>query len=72
MKDLFEITENIFCEVSEFRGEKRVDIRKWYMDNKDVEMKRTGKGINMSLEEWSDFVAKIGDMEEYVKKNKKK
>lgn len=65
----FEITEGVFCTVSEFRGKMRVDIRKWYQ-NKDGEWKGTPKGINLTLEQWDDFVASFEDIQNFVKESK--
>lgn len=63
--NFFPITENIFLEISEFRGQKRVDIRKWFMIASG-EWKRTNKGINLSIEEWNNFAAQVSDMKEFV------
>lgn len=63
-----EITEGIFVEVSEFRGKKRVDIRRWYQ-NKLGEMNRTTKGLNVEMSEWNDIVARFDEIKEFVEKN---
>ena len=65
MDKLFEITEGIYAEVTEWRGAKRVDIRKWY-ETKTGELARTQKGINMSLEEWANFCIKFEEIKKYV------
>lgn len=62
-------TKDIQVEVSEFRGEKRIDIRRWYQDKNSGEWKRTQKGINMSVEEWQAFLEQIEDVKEYVNDN---
>ena len=62
-------TKDIQVEVSEFRGEKRVDIRRWYQDKNSGEWKRTQKGMNMSLEEWEEFCNQFEDIMEYVQEN---
>lgn len=64
---MFEITENIFAEISEFQGNKRIDIRRWY--KKDDEWHRTRKGINLSKDEWNDFVSNFEEMKDYLAKN---
>lgn len=64
--DKLAITEDIFVEVSEFRGVSRIDIRKWY-DNKG-EMARGKNGFNIDVDTWNDFVSKWDEIKEYVKK----
>lgn len=64
----FEIVEGVFCEVSDFRGKKRVDIRRWYQD-KDGEWQRTRKGINLDMEEFGDFASGIDDVKKFVEEN---
>jgi len=66
MDDLFEITDSIYVEVSEWKGQKRVDIRRWYNDKETGELKRTGKGINLSYDEFLNLVRKMETLEEYV------
>jgi hypothetical protein len=64
MADKLGITEDVFVEVSEFRGEPRVDIRKWY-DNKG-EMARGKNGLNIDASTWEDIVARWEDIKQYV------
>jgi len=64
-ENLFKVTENIFVNVSEFNNEKRIDIRRW-LENKDGEKYRTRKGLNVSIDEWSDLVTLIDEINEYV------
>lgn len=59
-------TKDIRVEVSEFRGEKRVDIRRWYQEKGTGEWKRTGKGLNLSLEEYNALCNQWTDVMEYV------
>lgn len=59
-------TKDINVEVSEFRDQKRVDIRRWYEDKETKEMKRTNKGINMSLDEWDALKQIFGEIMAYV------
>lgn len=61
-----EVIEGVFCEVSEFKGVKRIDIRKWYQDDNN-EWQRTRKGISLEKAGWDDFVANINDVDEFVK-----
>jgi len=70
MEDKFEVCDGIFLSVSEYRGQKRVDIRKWYEEKNTGEMKPTTKGINMTMEQWEDFGAKFNEIMEYVEKNR--
>lgn len=72
MADRFRITEDIYAEVSEFRGKKRVDIRRWYFDKEANELKRTRKGINLSIEEWDDFSSNFVDLSNFVEKKLEK
>lgn len=59
-------TKDIQVEVSEFRGKKRVDIRRWYQDKETGEYKRTSKGLNMSLDEFEALCEQWNDVMEYV------
>jgi len=62
-------TKDIKVEVSEFRGENRVDIRRWYQDKTTGEWKRTGKGLNVSVEEWEAITEQFKDIQEYIKES---
>lgn len=62
-------TKDIKVEVSEFRGEKRIDIRRWYQDKDSGEWKRTSKGLNMSVDEWDSLVEQFEDIKSYIKEN---
>jgi len=62
-------TKGIKVEVSEFRGEKRVDIRRWYQDKDSGEWKRTSKGLNMSVDEWGSFLEQLEDIKDYIKES---
>lgn len=59
--------EEIKIEVSEFNGNTRVDFRKWYQDKASGEWKRTGKGLNMSMDEFESLKNNWEDVCEYVK-----
>lgn len=59
-------TKDIKVEVSEFQGKQRVDIRRWYQDKKTGEWGRTGKGLNMSVEEFEALVEQMKDICSYV------
>lgn len=66
---LFKVFDTINVEVSEFKDEPRVDIRRWYNKKDSEEIYRTRKGINMSLDEWDEFVSKINDIDDFVQDN---
>lgn len=70
VENLLEVTDGIFVEVSEFREEKRIDVRRWYQ-NKDGGFYRTRKGLNVTLDEWNDLVAKIEEVDKYVQEKVK-
>lgn len=59
--------EEIKIEVSEFNGNPRVDFRKWYQDKTSGEWKRTGKGLNVSMDEFIAIKENWEDICEYVK-----
>ncbi len=63
---MFEIVENMNAEVSMFMGKPRIDIRKWFMDKKREEYRRGKNGLNLSVEEWENFVAKFDELKEFV------
>lgn len=60
-------TSDIYVDVSDYREQKRVDIRKWY--EKDGELKPTKKGINMSVDEYIEFFDQIEEIDNFVRKN---
>lgn len=68
--NLFQMTEDVFAEVTEWRGAKRVDIRKWY-ETKEGERARTQKGVNFSLDDWKAFCDKFDEMKAFVEKQLK-
>lgn len=56
----------IKVEVSDFNESVRVDFRKWYQDKQSGEWKRTGKGLNLSLDEFNSLKEQFEDICEYV------
>lgn len=64
---LFPVTENLLVQVSEFKGKKRVDIRKWFKGENTEEFFRSKKGLNITTEEWDDFAAQVGDIDKFVR-----
>ena len=61
------VKDELYAEVSEWQGKKRLDIRRWYVDNKNGELKRTRKGITLSPTEWNQFAGKLDDLKELAK-----
>lgn len=59
------IVDDIYITVSEFKGKKRVDIRK-YFDNTMGEHTPTQKGINMTAEQWNTFMSQQVDLRAFV------
>ena len=67
MSEMFQITENIYGSVSKFKGQDRIDIRK-YFDNTMGETLPTQKGINLSTEQWDVFITKLPELQAYIAK----
>ena len=67
--ELFEIAEGIHCEVSKYKGQTRVDIRKWFL-NESEDLIRTRKGINMSIPEWEEFLKNLAGLKEFINTEK--
>lgn len=64
--NMFAVTENVICQVSLYKEKKRVDIRKWWY-NKDIgKFLRSKNGLNIELDDWNDFVARISDLDLFV------
>lgn len=57
----FELGNNRFVSVSEFRGRKYVDIREYYVDKKTAELKPSRKGIALKPEEWTSLTKQLAD-----------
>ena len=66
---LFPLMESVYLQVAEYRGEKRIDIRKWYFNKKKNEYGRSKNGLNLTVEEWGDFLAVIDDMDSFIQEN---
>ena len=71
MADKLAITEDVFVEVSEFRGAPRVDFRKWY-ETKEGEMARGKNGLNIDVDTWNDFVSKWDEIKLFVESELRK
>ena len=67
MSNIYDVTNtDIKVEVSEFKGQMRVDIRKWYVDKSSNEWVRTAKGINMSVKEWEELKNQMSAISSHV------
>jgi len=62
--DVLLITENVYAEVSEFKGKIYCSIRKWF--EKDKKFYRSRNGINVEPEDWNDIVAKIEEIDKFI------
>ncbi|RWS27304.1 activated RNA polymerase II transcriptional coactivator p15-like protein, partial [Leptotrombidium deliense] len=61
-KNKFQLSNNRFVTVSEFRHKKRIDIREYYV-NESGEKKPGKKGISLSLPEWKKLKELIHDID---------
>ena len=61
-------TEIIRVEISEFRGQKLLNIRSWYQDKNTKEFKPTQRGVTMRLEHYADLKAILLEAESEVQK----
>ncbi|KAH0570015.1 Transcriptional coactivator p15 domain-containing protein [Spironucleus salmonicida] len=52
----WDLKQNMKVTISEFHGQKYIDIRKYY--DKDGEQKPTKQGISLSLEEFKNIMDK--------------
>lgn len=64
----FQLSNNRFITVSEFRGKTRVDIREFYL-NDDGEKKPGKKGISLSLQEWEKLKELTSKIDKAAKAN---
>ena len=64
----FQLSNNRFITVSEFRGKTRVDIREFYL-NDEGEKKPGKKGISLSLQEWEKLKELTSKIDKAVKAN---
>lgn len=65
----FQLSNNRFLTVSEFRNKVRVDIREYYL-NDDGEKKPGKKGISLSLEEFNKMKDLLPKIESAIKGTK--
>jgi Transcriptional Coactivator p15 (PC4) len=71
MSEKFCISEDVFANVSQFRGKPRIDLRKWY-ETKEGELAPGKNGLNVDVETWNDIVSKWEEIKEFVEKELKK
>lgn len=60
---------NIKIETYKFKGELRIDIRKWNQDKDSGEWSKTTKGINLNLEEWYIFNLNLSAINDFISKS---
>jgi len=65
------IIDDIDLTVSEFKGKRRIDIRK-YFDNTMGERLPTQRGINLTVKQWEAFIAKLPELKAYIKQELEK
>jgi len=61
----YQLSQNRFISVSDFKGKKRVDIREYYL-NDDGERKPGKKGISLSIDEWKKLRDQMKDIDKAV------
>lgn len=59
------VGEDIRVEKTSFRGKNYISIRKWYQDA-NGETKPGKNGINMTEEEWVEFIKKFEEIKKEV------
>lgn len=63
-------TRKVAVELATYRGEQRVDIRTWYLDENGV-WQRTKQGVSLSLDELPNLVKVLQSITAEAKKEKK-
>lgn len=61
----FQLSNNRYLTISEFKNKVRVDIREYYIDNAG-ERKPGKKGISLSLEEWNKITENMDQIEQSI------
>jgi len=56
-------TEKIQVSEKEYKDNKYIDVRIWYLDEKSGEYKPTKKGVSFTEEHWADFIDKLNESE---------
>lgn len=68
-KIILGVTENVCIELSKFKGNVRVDLRKWFQPTGTNENVRTKNGLNVSKDEWDAIIEQIGKIDLFVQEN---
>lgn len=66
---IYAVGSNIGVQISEFKGKKRIDIRKWWKNQETNKWLRSKNGLNILLDEWDYFVSNIKEIDAFVRKN---
>lgn len=61
----FQLSNNRYLTISEFKNKVRVDIREYYFDSTG-ERKPGKKGISLSLEEWNKITENMDQIEQSI------
>lgn len=64
----FELEKSKFVKVREWRGSVFIDIREYYTDKNDGELKPGKKGISLTATQYQKFKDLIPDIDEALKK----
>jgi len=56
-------TQQIQIRVNEFKGKRYVDLRTFYLDDKDETYKPTRKGVSVPVENFEDLKAALAKVE---------
>ena len=59
----------VCVEISEFKGQSRIDIRKWFKGREDGTYMRTRNGLNVSKQEWDELMEVFGKVDAFVQEN---
>ena len=60
-------TEIIRVEVSEYKGEKYLNIRIWYKDKTSEEFKPSQKGVAIRANQYDEFISAIREAQNDIK-----
>lgn len=63
---MVKIGTDVYVQAQEFKGKHYVSIRQWYEE--EGELRPGRKGINLKIEEWNEMIAKLGDIQDEIKK----
>ena len=63
-------SHRVLASISDFKGKKRIDIRVWYKDDSDEELKPSKQGVNLPVERFKDLKKLMTDLENALKEKK--